>query len=127
MVFDCPKVITSRGDTLFQIRPGMRNNWPSQSFAWLTLGLVFIISPLSTVIFITIMFEHCHCKNIYSHSQNRSFLSSFSMSSSADLCLGYEYFSSPIFEGQINEKRREPLSEFLPRTISSNPKLVDLK
>ena len=40
MVVDCPLATTSIGDTLFQTRPGMRNNWPIQSFAWLTLGLV---------------------------------------------------------------------------------------
>ena len=39
-VVDRPIVTTSVGDTLFQTRPGMRKNWPSQSFAKLTLGLV---------------------------------------------------------------------------------------
>ena len=33
IIVDFPLVITSIGDTLFQTRPGMRINWPSQSFA----------------------------------------------------------------------------------------------
>ena len=38
MVAHCRKMIASIDDTLFQTRPGMRNNRPSQSFARLTLG-----------------------------------------------------------------------------------------
>ena len=39
MDVDCPLVITSKGETLFQTRPGKRNTWSTQCFA---LGLVFI-------------------------------------------------------------------------------------
>ena len=42
MAVDCALMITSKGETLFQTRPGMRNNWSSQSFAELTLGLVVL-------------------------------------------------------------------------------------
>ena len=41
MDVDCPLVITSIGETLFQTRPGKRNTWSTQSF---TLGLRWVLS-----------------------------------------------------------------------------------
>ena len=43
-VVDRPIVTTSVGDTLFQTRPGMMKNWPSQSFA--KLHWVFFLRHL---------------------------------------------------------------------------------
>ena len=47
MAADCALRIASKGETLFQTRPGIRNNWPRQFFTQLSLHwVIFFIRPL---------------------------------------------------------------------------------